>query len=182
MAVGRISGQVLKSELSRDGVDIFFNNENGDPAILYLSVDDNRVGINNSSPTSDFDITGELRSTTAIFQTSLQVADIFMDTTTISTTSGNLVLTPATATDEIQLNSDVTTSANLTVDNNITSTNGTITAPNIDIGQVSITEDAGGNTTITADAGGIIVTAGAGESIDLNNDVLYFFSYYIYFL
>jgi hypothetical protein len=171
MAVGRISGQVLKSELSRDGVDVFFNNENGDPALLYLSVDDSRVGINNSSPNADFDITGELRSTTAIFQTSLQVADIFMDTTTISTTSGNLVLTPATSTDEIQLNSDVTTSANLTVDNNITSTNGTITAPNIDIGQVSITEDGAGNTTITASAGGIVVTAGSGESIDLNNDV-----------
>ena len=57
MAVGRISGQLLKANLIRDGVDLAFETD-----LLYLDVNNSRVGINNSSPQYALDIIGTART------------------------------------------------------------------------------------------------------------------------
>ena len=58
MAVGRISGPLLKSNLIRNGIDLAFETD-----LLYLDVNNQRIGVKNSSPQYDLDITGTMRST-----------------------------------------------------------------------------------------------------------------------
>ena len=60
MAIGRISGSVLKSNLSRNGVDLAFETN-----LLYLDVTNSRVGIGTSSPATTLQINGT--TTTAGF-------------------------------------------------------------------------------------------------------------------
>lgn len=54
MAIGRISGSVLKSNLTRSGVDLAFETN-----LLYLDVTNDRVGIGTSEPLSTFHVQGE---------------------------------------------------------------------------------------------------------------------------
>ena len=58
MAVGRISGPLLKANLIRNGIDLAFETD-----LLYLDVNNNRVGIKNSSPQYELDVTGTTRTT-----------------------------------------------------------------------------------------------------------------------
>ena len=53
MAIGRISGSVLKSNLTRNGVDLAFETN-----LLYLDVTNSRVGIGTSEPTSALHVNG----------------------------------------------------------------------------------------------------------------------------
>jgi hypothetical protein len=53
MAIGRITGSVLKSNLTRNGVDLAFETN-----LLYLDVTNSRVGIGTSSPSSLLHIDG----------------------------------------------------------------------------------------------------------------------------
>ena len=57
MAIGRISGPLLKANLLREGVDLAFETN-----LLYLDVNNSRVGINNASPQYDLDVTGTTRT------------------------------------------------------------------------------------------------------------------------
>jgi len=59
MAIGRISGSVLKSNLTRNGTDLAFETN-----LLYLDVTNNRVGIGTSSPSTTLDINGTVNATT----------------------------------------------------------------------------------------------------------------------
>ena len=52
MAIGRISGPLLKANLVRNGVDLTFRNGATDPDILYVDVNNARIGVNNSAPTT----------------------------------------------------------------------------------------------------------------------------------
>ena len=56
MAIGRISGGVLKSNLTRNGVDLAFETN-----LLYLDVTNNRIGIGTSEPTTTFHVNGTIR-------------------------------------------------------------------------------------------------------------------------
>ena len=51
MAIGRISGSVLKSNLTRNGVDLAFETN-----LLYLDVTNSRVGIGTSEPATALDL------------------------------------------------------------------------------------------------------------------------------
>ena len=53
MAIGRISGSVLKSNLTRNGTDLAFETN-----LLYLDVTNSRVGIGTSEPTTTLQISG----------------------------------------------------------------------------------------------------------------------------
>lgn len=59
MALGRISGPLLKSNLLRNGVDLAFEND-----LLYLDVTNRRIGINTSTPSHELQVNGTTRSTT----------------------------------------------------------------------------------------------------------------------
>ena len=58
MAIGRISGSVLKSNLTRNGTDLAFETN-----LLYLDVTNSYVGIGTSSPTALLDINGTVNAT-----------------------------------------------------------------------------------------------------------------------
>ena len=59
MAIGRISGSVLKSNLIRNGVDLAFETN-----LLYLDVTNSRVGIGTSEPTTALQVNGTATATT----------------------------------------------------------------------------------------------------------------------
>ena len=58
MAIGRISGSVLKSNLTRNGTDLAFETN-----LLYLDVTNSRVGIGTSEPTTALDVSGTVNAT-----------------------------------------------------------------------------------------------------------------------
>ena len=58
MAIGRISGPLLKSNLLRDGVDLAFETD-----LLKLDVTNRRIGIKTAVPQYELDVTGTVRST-----------------------------------------------------------------------------------------------------------------------
>ena len=58
MAIGRISGSVLKSNLTRNGVDLAFETN-----LLYLDVTNSRVGIGTSEPSTALQVAGTVTAT-----------------------------------------------------------------------------------------------------------------------
>ena len=59
MAIGRISGSVLKANLTRNGTDLAFETN-----LLYLDVTNSRIGIGTSSPSTELDVDGTITGTT----------------------------------------------------------------------------------------------------------------------
>ena len=87
MAVGRISGPLLKSNLLRNGIDLAFETD-----LLYLDVNNQRIGVKTSTPQYELDISGTLRSTNSIIDTQLNIADITISGSTISSSQQYLNL------------------------------------------------------------------------------------------
>jgi len=87
MAVGRISGPLLKSNLIRNGVDLAFETD-----LLYLDVNNQRIGVNNSTPGYEVDVTGTTQTTDLRVTNRADLADITVEGNTISTTQPYLNL------------------------------------------------------------------------------------------
>lgn len=79
MAIGRISGPLLKANLVRDGVDLAFETD-----LLYLDVTNSRIGVNNSNPTTDLDVLGTTRTTTLSVTDQINVGNLHITGNTIS--------------------------------------------------------------------------------------------------
>ena len=87
MAVGRISGPLLKSNLLRNGIDLAFETD-----LLYLDVNNQRVGIKTTTPQYELDVDGTIRTTNLIVDNNVQINSIDITGNTISSTSGTLNL------------------------------------------------------------------------------------------
>ena len=85
MAIGRISGQLLKSNLLRAGENLAFETD-----LLYLDVINSRIGIKTSAPTVDLDVNGHTRSTNLTVDTQLNVGDLHFTGNTITSDSGTI--------------------------------------------------------------------------------------------
>ena len=57
MAIGKIAGQLLQSDLVRQGVDLSI-----DTTLVYFDVTNRRVGINNTSPNMALTVVGNTTS------------------------------------------------------------------------------------------------------------------------
>lgn len=85
MAIGRISGPLLKANLIRDGVDLAFETD-----LLYLDVNNSRIGVNTSSPSTDLHVDGTTRSTNLVVDTQLSVGDLTITGNTITSSSSTI--------------------------------------------------------------------------------------------
>jgi hypothetical protein len=91
MAVGRISGPLLKSNLIRNGIDLAFETD-----LLYLDVNNQRIGINTNAPSHDLHVNGTTRTTNLIVDNIAEIADITISGNTIqSANTLNLLTTGA---------------------------------------------------------------------------------------
>jgi len=99
MAIGRISGQMLKSNLVRDGVDLAFETD-----LLYLSVVDAAqplkvvgIGVNTNSPQHDLDVNGTTKSTDLEVTNQFDIGNITVTGNTISSDLSTITFAPSGA-------------------------------------------------------------------------------------
>jgi hypothetical protein len=91
--IGRISGALLKENLVRNGIDLSFETD-----LLHLDVSDansanHKIGIKNLNPAYTLDVTGIARVTN--LKTGIaEIDNITIDGNTISSTTGNITLSP----------------------------------------------------------------------------------------
>ena len=87
MAVGRISGPLLKSNLIRNGIDLAFETD-----LLYLDVNNQRIGIKTATPTHELEVVGTTKTSNLITDTRADIAQVTIENNTISTTAPQLNL------------------------------------------------------------------------------------------
>jgi hypothetical protein len=86
--IGRISGQLLADNLTREGSDLAFDTD-----LLYLDVRNRRLGINNTGPTAGFLISGNSTTDDFIVDTNTTIASLSIYNTTIQNPTGAINLT-----------------------------------------------------------------------------------------
>lgn len=85
MAVGRISGPLLKDNLLRNGVNLAFES-----SLLYLDVQNRRIGINTTSPQYELDVSGTARTTNLTVSNQADIATFTISGNTISSSASNV--------------------------------------------------------------------------------------------
>jgi len=90
MAVGRISGPLLKDNLLRNGVNLAFETN-----LLYLDVVNSRVGINTTTPSNDLQVVGTTRTTNLQVNTTATLASFTLTGNTISSTNSTINILPS---------------------------------------------------------------------------------------
>ena len=99
-ALGRISGKLLTANLLRNGSDLTFRNGPTSPDLLYLDVNNGRVGVNSAPPTQAFDVVGSARisQNTIVNGTKADVGNlIFYTNGSVSSTVGPIIIAPTGA-------------------------------------------------------------------------------------
>jgi len=64
--VGRISGPLLQADLLRNGNNLAFRNDLNTTQLLLLDVNNNRIGVNNATPSFELDVLGTTQTTNLI--------------------------------------------------------------------------------------------------------------------
>lgn len=88
MAIGRISGPLLKSNLIRDGVDLAFETD-----LLYLDVNNSRIGVNTGSPQYELDVVGTTKTTDLEVTNQLNIGNFTISGNTIASTQQTINFT-----------------------------------------------------------------------------------------
>ena len=114
MAVGRISGQLLKSNLLRQGTNLAFETD-----LLYIDVVNNRIGVKTATPQYPLDVVGTARTTNLEATGQLDIGQITISGNSITTTAGQLNLT---APDGILYNNNLQVDDLIIAGNSITAT------------------------------------------------------------
>ena len=177
MAVGRISGPLLKSNLLRDGVDLAFETD-----LLYLDVINGRVGINTGTPGYDLDVNGTVRSTNAIVDTQTTIATFTVSGNTIASSNSIINLEPSGA-NAVVYQGKLQVNSNLQLTTNAIST--TVTDADLEFntlgtGQVNINSNTlidgdlhvTGNLQVDGDSAGQITIGDSDtDAVDFKADV-----------
>lgn len=90
MAVGRISGPLLKNNLLRNGVNLAFETN-----LLYLDVVNSRIGVNTASPSNELQVNGTTRTTSLISDIDAHIASFTINGNTLSSSSSTINLLPS---------------------------------------------------------------------------------------
>ena len=89
--VGRISGPLLKANLERHGIDLAFKDVSSSDPLLFLDVNNNRIGINyNGTPLSELYVPTSIRTTETIIQNTAQFQNWTISPNGISQSSGDI--------------------------------------------------------------------------------------------
>ena len=173
MAVGRISGPLLKANLLRQGVDLAFETD-----LLYLDVVNGRVGIKTATPDYDLDVNGTVRTTNLIVPTNADIATFTFNGNTISSTAGQININPSTG-NAVLYQAKVRVNNNLEISSNSIKT--TVTDADLELGtlgtgqvqinsNVLVNGDLHATGSITAD-GSITIGDSNTDSIIFNADI-----------
>lgn len=171
MAIGKISGPLLKENLLRDGVDLAFETD-----LIYLDVNNRRVGIKTSTPSHDLTVNGTTRTTNLEVTTGAVIGNITFSGDQISSststldlqTNGNVVYQNRLLIDSLKIEGNAITNVNPADPNINITANGT--------GNINLNSDTlvNGNLhatgTITAD-GNITIGDADTDNVIFNADV-----------
>lgn len=115
MALGRISGPMLRENLLRGGVDLAFETD-----LLYLDVTNSRIGINTSSPQYALQVVGTARADNIIVTGTADIGDINISGNTISSDTSSINLGSGTDVvyQDIAVIDDITLQDNTIITNN----------------------------------------------------------------
>jgi hypothetical protein len=170
MAIGRISGSVLKSNLTRNGTDLAFETN-----LLYLDVTNSRIGIGTSEPSSTLHVNGDTTLTGDLsLSGSFSPGQLSFSGNQISTSQSNANLDlSANGTGTVVVNglsfptADGTSGQVLQTNGSGTLSFTTISTNSVSQGNsnVTVTDSGTGAITIAAD-GSTIVTFNATTAID----------------
>jgi len=119
MAVGRISGPLLKDNLLRNGVNLAF-----ETSLLYLDVKNSRVGVNNATPLYQLDVNGTTQTTNIEAANQARLASFTLTGNTISSTSSTINFVPS-GTNGVVYQGRATIGTQLAMTDNVISTVGT---------------------------------------------------------
>ena len=190
MAIGRISGQLLKSNLLRSGENLAFETD-----LLFLDVVNSRIGIRTATPTVDLDVNGHTRSTNVTVDNQLNIGNLHFTGNTITSDSNtiNFAAAAGEATvyhsrlqiDDLQLQGNIISTtvsdSSIELDPNGTGTVNIIANTNI-TGNLAVTGDVnatgniviGGNITIgDALTDNIVINASIKSDLVPQTDNLY---------
>lgn len=169
MAVGRISGPLLKSNLIRNGIDLAFETD-----LLYLDVTNNRIGINTATPEHDLDVNGTIRTTNLLLD-KLTAGNITIENNDISSSTGiinlgtadNVVYHTKLDVDSFEINDNTirTTDSNANLELNPNGT-GSIEL----LANTNVTGNLHATGNISAD-GNIVLGDADTDSIDFNAEI-----------
>ena len=176
MAVGRITGPLLKANLLRNGVDLAFETD-----LLYLDVNNGRVGIKTSLPDYDLDVAGTTRSTNLTATTQADLATFTVSGNTIASSNSVINLRPAGANPVVYQGKIVT--GDLRLSTNVietTATNQDLNINTLGTGQVNVNANlyvdgnvhVTGNLQVDGDASGTITLGDANtDNVEFKADV-----------
>jgi hypothetical protein len=178
MAIGRITGPLLKSNLLRNGVNLGFEND-----LLYIDVINGRIGINTATPSTDLQVNGTARTTNLEVTTQATIGvspgSVFtLSSNTIASTNSVIQLTPS-GLNPVVYQGKLTVNNNLQLTTNAIST--VVTNANLNFntsgtGQVNVNSnmlvsgDLHATGTITAD-GDITIGDSNTDNIVFNADI-----------
>jgi hypothetical protein len=95
--LGRISGPLLSENLVRYGVDLTFRNRALDPDLLFLEVNNLKIGVNKDSPVFTLDVETGIHTEDIIVSNRASIANIvFQTASTVTTSVGPINIRPAT--------------------------------------------------------------------------------------
>ncbi len=166
--IGRISGPLLKDNLTRNGVDLAFETD-----LLYLEVNDNKIGVNTDAPSRTLNIESSVKTIDLIVDTYIDAANVNLNTTSnFSTDVGKLyidsngeIVIPSIKTDDIQFDNNQIYSFTQNTDIEIRPTAKTVFGSNLDV-----TGNIHANGDITFD-GSIIFGNNDQDSVTLFSDI-----------
>jgi hypothetical protein len=99
MSLGRISGQLLQSNLTRNGVDLDFRNAASDTPLLFFDASNNRLGVNKDAPGTDLDLIGNTLRTTGLLAptTNQSIANYTLSGSNLNVSTGDINFNAAEA-------------------------------------------------------------------------------------
>ena len=173
MAVGRITGPLLKANLVRQGVDLAF-----ETSLLYIDVINGRIGINTATPSTDLHVNGTTRTTNLEVTTQADIASFTISGHTIASSNSVINLEPS-GTNPVVYQAKLLVNNNLQITTNQISTttaNSDLNVTTSGTGQVNVNSNmlvngdlhATGN--ITAD-GNITIGDNPTDSVTFNADI-----------